>query len=1006
MKKIISIVTLIIINSVSFSQFEMNKEFKFLESGQMKVKVSPYYLGGASDDINLNSVYWPGGKNAFKSLSFPSVTIGGIKNGNKHAYSTNSLARLIPGKILSNGKPDNPNLEKNRVYKIRKGWETLPFGKERDEFEKDYNEWPVEDGAPWEDIDGNGIFTRGIDKPLIFGDETIWYVNNDMDTTRIKNFSLYPSNPLGLEFQSTLFSFNRPGVLGDVYFYKLKIINKSNENVDSFFIAYNYFDFPNNYNLYGNYAGYDSLLGMSYSYKSSNIDFEYSPPAAVGHLLLQGPLIKTNLSDSAYYNGNWIKGFQNTGLSSFNIQCGYQNDRNPNLFAQPFNIEELFNNFNGKRFSGKPIYDPNTLFPTKFVLPGDPITGVGWYEGNGWPLIDSIPKIACQYRILLNILGPYTIQEYDTLEIIVATIAAQGTDNLTSISELKKKARLIKNAFDSNFNLTPKPPKPIITAFPQEEKITLWWKTNAESFEEADPLIFDQQLSDTTYSFEGYIVRQHRDYNDLEGKVIAIYDKENDVSVIEDFVIINGVNVRVPVIFGNNNGLRRFITIDKNAFTNSRLYNGNPYYFSVTAYAYSKESSPTYLESEKEIIEVIPAREKSDYSSQYKFEDIIKAELVNGLSDGLVLFRIIDPNSISGDSYSINFSLSGNRDTTYYSLINKITEDTIINNKKVIEVDSIKSPVIDGFIILINDVGKDSINLLNSGIIKRSAVKSVTLNENNIIGSRIEPVSNGIDDRQGINWRMNIGQDDYEIRFTESGSEYYTTGYSIVNFHIRNDPKGKGKVPFEIWNVTKNERLMIKILDNVNRDTSWGQLSDGIWESIYAYRGNYNEPLSLTSGLSTNDDHILGEIKFKGVLPSNGETIKIKTFKPFNENNRYEITLSKANFNDKEKAKDNIDKITVFPNPYYGSNEIERGGENFIRFTGLPTEVTIRIYTIVGGFVRRLDKLDTNQFLDWDLRNADGSRVASGIYVAHLDMPGIGEKIIKLAVILGKEFLR
>ena len=114
----------------------------------------------------------------------------------------------------------------------------------------------------------------------------------------------------------------------------------------------------------------------------------------------------------------------------------------------------------------------------------------------------------------------------------------------------------------------------------------------------------------------------------------------------------------------------------------------------------------------------------------------------------------------------------------------------------------------------------------------------------------------------------------------------------------------------------------------------------------------------------------------------------------------------KADFNNTESAKDKIDKISVFPNPYFGGNDLERSlGERIIRFTGLPKEVTIRIYTLAGVFVRRIDKSDLSQYIDWDLKNETGSLVASGIYIAHLEMPGIGTKILKIAVVVGKEFL-
>ncbi len=46
-----------------------------------------------------------------------------------------------------------------------------------------------------------------------------------------------------------------------------------------------------------------------------------------------------------------------------------------------------------------------------------------------------------------------------------------------------------------------------------------------------------------------------------------------------------------------------------------------------------------------------------------------------------------------------------------------------------------------------------------------------------------------------------------------------------------------------------------------------------------------------------------------------------------------------------------------------------------------------------------MNKLDASQFLRWDLRNERGLTVASGIYIAHIDMSDLGAKVLKLAII-------
>ena len=78
-----------------------------------------------------------------------------------------------------------------------------------------------------------------------------------------------------------------------------------------------------------------------------------------------------------------------------------------------------------------------------------------------------------------------------------------------------------------------------------------------------------------------------------------------------------------------------------------------------------------------------------------------------------------------------------------------------------------------------------------------------------------------------------------------------------------------------------------------------------------------------------------------------------------------------------------LEKITVSPNPYLGSSGYnESPGENKIRFSNLPNECEINIFTASGERVKRIkfsDDLYGNYF--WNLKNAKGEKVAPGLYI-------------------------
>jgi hypothetical protein len=105
-------------------------------------------------------------------------------------------------------------------------------------------------------------------------------------------------------------------------------------------------------------------------------------------------------------------------------------------------------------------------------------------------------------------------------------------------------------------------------------------------------------------------------------------------------------------------------------------------------------------------------------------------------------------------------------------------------------------------------------------------------------------------------------------------------------------------------------------------------------------------------------------------------------------------------------AKASIDKITVFPNPYYGINSAETSRfVKFVQFTNMPNAATIRIFNLAGQLVRTLQKNDQSTFFKWDLANSVNYPVASGMYIAYIEVPNVGTKVIKMAVIQEQELL-
>jgi hypothetical protein len=981
-------------------------------------------LFGYIDDNTPLHILWPGGRNA--SIEFAAdlnFSWCGIVNNQTRVYPYGQEPMYKPGKILDNGNPDNPTLDKYRVYKIKKNWEQMPTSPERDQLEKDYNEWPVEDGAPWQDNNNDGIYTRGLDQPEFIGDEILWYVSND---TEIKKNSssgrphLYDSVYLNLEIQNTVYAFNNAGLLGDVIFIKSKIINKSQNTINHFLIS-NYTSFE--LGVFGidttlsRYRGIERNLDLVYVYLKNNTRYQnlYPKSVAGGDILLQGPIQKsTNPQDIGYVNGFWRKGYYNVGFYSFSDNLNYDTSWHINDYSLH---DQLYNKMEGLHPNGRPIINVVTGEPTKFMYDGDPFTNTGWTQSKGGFPGTGEKRSTFGDGFFQYHIGPVDLHPYDTSEIVIARIAATGNTNLEALKELYRRARLIKHAYDQNFQTTTQMPTPQVNIFPDEDKVTLWWNGNAESYESVDPFLTGQNYTDTTYNFEGYRVWQFRDSTGKDGQVIATYDKADGVGVIDDYQIINGVSVKVPIIFGNDLGLRRYSVITNDVYTKEKLYDGNPYYFGVTSYSYSPFSSPSYLESSPKIYKVIPGRQKIDYSSKYnnnKNKDI--ALQTTGQANTEISIKVLDPLAIKGDEYEIPF-------TTYqlklaYNLIDITRGDTLFINNQDFTTDTLYKTVTDGFMTLV-DLGNTRI--VSDSLHKKYGIKSVKeinnetgLNQNvyenlDVTGKWKIISTYGLQGagfhEQNLNYYDYIGRDDFEFRFTSSGSEYYSAPGYLGN----NDTKGKGRVPFEVWDITTGERLFIKSADWFSvKDSTWAQdQKTKNWKMITVFKRNipYSEPLPDTSGILSNNNILIYNFVINGDLPQEGTTIRIVTFKPLFAGDKFRIKPEKAQLSDLQTGKVNINKISVFPNPYFGGNSIREPGEqNYVRFTGLPTKAVVSIYTLAGLYVRSIEKDGLNQYMDWNLKTENGTPVASGIYIAYIEMPGIGEKILKLAVVMGKDY--
>ncbi len=142
---------------------------------------------------------------------------------------------------------------------------------------------------------------------------------------------------------------------------------------------------------------------------------------------------------------------------------------------------------------------------------------------------------------------------------------------------------------------------------------------------------------------------------------------------------------------------------------------------------------------------------------------------------------------------------------------------------------------------------------------------------------------------------------------------------------------------------------------------------------------------------------------------SSDVTVSLRVDKPYKiyasdslQNNgapmyRWDMAGLKTIKNSISVAQDALNLIRVVPNPYYAFAEHYEQGQldNFVKITNLPERCTVSIYNVSGTLVRKFNKSDPSTEIKWDLVNQSSVPIAGGLYIIHVDAPGIGEKVVK-----------
>jgi hypothetical protein len=631
------------------------------------------------------------------------------------------------------------------------------------------------------------------------------------------------------------------------------------------------------------------------------------------------------------------------------------------------------------------------------------------------------------------------------------------------LNDLLTTAETVQDIYNKNYRFFRPPSLPKVTAIPDDKKVTLFWDSNSEKsidpitgkdFE--GYVIYRSTRADfadiqTVTDGKGskFLYKPLKDVKGFDAK----WDLTNAWKGYHPVPYLGrGINYYL----GDNSGLVHTF-VDSN-----EVRNGQTYYYAVVAYDHGDSLGIPPSETTKKIssnpitsklifddntVQVIPGPRASGYNRpEIKSTDV---QHLSGLGNGVFSSNILNDLNVKGDNYTLkfrdtlfvsgkatmakNYSVTGEKTSKesfylYGTKFTNLSHGNLINDGSLKVTDASGKVFVKGTDYELN-LEKGSIKRTDNSSMREATEYSITYKNYKIYQSQAlngedsNPVFEGVlikvkdypalafDDVKS-KWSSDINLP-FKFYLRSGGSPKAEPADYIVTFSDKNISTAKKfvvgtgfidiPVKYKVEDVTSG--VPITVVTNLQEATATNDLSWTLGEEIVFYKtgsaGGQGAPIAWSLVISAS-------VTSPNKVPGPGDVLFIYTKRPYTSSDVFKIQ-TQAGFVKNEDATNKLDNIYVVPNPYVGTNEIEPAnklagqnrGERRIYFENLPMKCTIRIFTLSGELVTTLqhDSGFDNGREFWNLLNRDGFSVAYGVYLAHIDAPEIGEKLIKFALI-------
>ncbi|MBZ0200305.1 MAG: hypothetical protein K8H86_10585 [Ignavibacteriaceae bacterium] len=629
-----------------------------------------------------------------------------------------------------------------------------------------------------------------------------------------------------------------------------------------------------------------------------------------------------------------------------------------------------------------------------------------------------------------------------------------------SLDDLVLNAETSARVLESDYRFAKPPEKPTVTAVAGDGRVTLYWNSASEKSFDPFTRAFDFQ-GYKIYRSRDYTFADVYTITDANGVPFLgqpLFDQNTGkraqfdlVDSLSGFHPVEYLGRAIKYYLGNNTGL-------VHQYVDSTATNGITYYYAVVAYdggsikfgvppsetqaVISRDAITSALQFDVNTVQVTPNPLGSGIQNAEAGVGGIPQQLV-GNSTGSVVVKVLDDLKVPKKDYKILFA-----DPDTYSVLDSSGVEESFTSKDTVFV-SLSKQFIDIPSFVMYDDGGNVVDtskyILNdeAGRIRGANVGSLPAGNKYKVAFRYFPVykSNYVHGEDGNDafdgMRLFVSMDslkinheaskfivnnsgtnmldtikfpalagnpkiryraDWEIRWT--GFDTTATGEWLNPGDTAISNLGGIKViaPFTIWNISENVKASYLIF------VPTGTKNLSKWKTTMSVVLRPTNAAGATTTYQV-DFKMPTDSLVARVYPKNGDVFLVKTKKPFQAGDLYMLNSQEAKF-ESDKASQNLGNIYVVPNPYvaYSLSEnpgrtVTQRGDRELQFRNLPPKCTIRIYTLLGELVQTIEKDDNSSIASWDLLSYESQKIAYGIYIYHVDAPGVGEKIGRLAVI-------